>query len=144
MIQLKRWVFISSQKSARWQAGKGRNALLVDRLVDRSTVIFMTVEPPLDHPVDRTWIQRADALCRSTARSTGASSRKQSSLAVDRVGRPATSLHCHARLCTSVNWTGPPNSTLLDRPVDRQKARSNNNRDKKLIFLSSIKSHKIT
>ena len=37
---------------------KGQIALLVDR----PTVIFMTVVLPVDRP----WIQRADALCRST------------------------------------------------------------------------------
>ena len=36
-------------KSARWQLGKGRNALPVDR----PTVIFMIVVPPIDRPVDR-------------------------------------------------------------------------------------------
>ena len=66
-------------------ARKVRNDLPVDRQVDRPTVIFMTVVPPVDRPVDRAWIQRVDALCRST----GASFREQSFLAVDRVGRPA-------------------------------------------------------
>ena len=46
--QLKRGVFIPSQNSAHLQPGKGRNALLVDCLVDRPTVIFMTVVPPVD------------------------------------------------------------------------------------------------
>jgi len=43
-----------AQESARWQSGKGKNALLVDRPIASATVIFLTVMPPVDRPVDRT------------------------------------------------------------------------------------------
>ena len=83
----KKWVFIAHKNSARWQPGKVRNDLSVDRLVDRPTVIFMTVVAPVDRPADQTWIQRAAALCRSTSRSNGARTRE---------------------LCQPTRSTGPP------------------------------------
>ena len=71
-------IFIASQKSARWQPGKGRNALPFDR----PTVIFMTVVSAVDRPVDRAKTigrppgrpgptREWGAFSRSTARSTG-------------------------------------------------------------------------
>ena len=105
-------LFITPQEICPLVAGKVRNNLPVDRQVDRLTVIFMTVVPP----VDRDWIQRAAALCRSTARSTGAISREQSSLAVDQVGRPAYLLGLLARLYTSIDRTSRPTSASVNRP----------------------------
>ena len=40
-------------KTSRWQSEKARFALPVNRPVDRPTVIFLTVVPPVDPPVDR-------------------------------------------------------------------------------------------
>ena len=95
--------YYTLQKFCPLAAGNVRNDLPVDRL----TVIFMTVVPLVDCPVDRDWIQRATALCRST----GTISREQSSLD----GRPA---HQPKIPCTSVDWTGRPTSAAVDRPVD--------------------------
>ena len=64
---------------------KGQNCPSGRPPVDRPTVIFLTVEPPVDRGLDT----ESRALCRLTARSTGTRSRKQSSLVVDWVGRPA-------------------------------------------------------
>ena len=125
-ISSREGIYIASQKSACWQPENDKTALPIDRPVDRLTVIFMTVVPPVDRPVDRDWIQRVTAL----GRSTRAIFRMQSSLAVDR----PTSHYCRACLCTSV-----------DRPVDRQKARSSILGFKNLVIylqLNSIKSHK--
>ena len=60
--------FIGLEKLAiRSQVG-----LSVDRPVDRPTVRILTVEPAVDRPVDRGQDTESSALCRSTARSTGA------------------------------------------------------------------------
>ena len=132
-------VFIPSKNSARWQPGKVRN----DLLVNRPTVIFMTVVPPVDRPIDLAWKQRAMALCRSTARSTRTGYREQQLSAgrpgpfpysralwtVDRQVDRSTSSWLRARLCKSVDRTGRPTSATVDRPVDRQTARSNYYRD---------------
>ena len=89
-------------KYARWQQER---TILPFQSTARSTgptVIFMTVVPPVDRPVDRDWIQRATALYRSTG--TGYREQQLS------VGRPA-------------GRPGPfPESRALwpvDRPVDR-------------------------
>ena len=67
----------------------GLSGLSVDRPADRPTVIFQTVVPSVDRPVDRARIQRAEALCRSIARSTGAFPESRALWTVDRVGQPA-------------------------------------------------------
>ena len=45
--------YMPLKKSARWQPGKVKNDLPVDRPVDHPTVIFLTVVPPVDRLVDR-------------------------------------------------------------------------------------------
>ena len=71
-------VFIDQQKFCPLQPGKAQIVLLVDRPVDRPTVIFLTVVPPVDRAKDhgrppgrpaptREW----GDLSRLTARSTG-------------------------------------------------------------------------
>ena len=52
-ISSKKWVFITHKNFARWQPGNVRNDLPVDQAVDRPTVIFITVVPTVDRPVDR-------------------------------------------------------------------------------------------
>ena len=114
--QLKWGVFIAPTKFCPLAAGKGWNALPVDRAVDQPTIIFLTVEPT-GRP----------------ARSTETGYREQSSLPVDQHGRPGpfpdsralgqsidpvdrpTSSSWRARLCTSVDRTGRPTSTTVDR-----------------------------
>jgi len=129
---------------------------------NQPTVIFVTVVPPVDSPVDwawnqratalwpidwavdRSWIQRAAALCRSIARSIGAIYREQNSLAVDWVGRRAYQPGLGARLCTSVDRTGRLTSASVDRfgrPADSQSSKLG---IKNLVILTSKKSHKIT
>ena len=71
------------------------------------TVRFLTVVPP----VDRDWIQRAAALCRSTGRSTGAISREQSSLDGRPLGRPAHQPWLCARRSTDFCLSRPVRST---------------------------------
>ena len=61
-------LYIGPQNYSRWQPEKVSFDLPVNRPVDRPTVIFLTVEPPVDCTVDRS--QRHIG-CRLTARSTG-------------------------------------------------------------------------
>ena len=61
-------VFITPFEICPLAAGKGRNALPVDRPFDRPTVIFLTVEPSVDRP-DR---PRLDTESRALCLSTGA------------------------------------------------------------------------
>jgi len=77
--------FYRLHKTSRWRPNQQPGLLSVDRPVDRPTVKFLTVGPAVDRVLDT----ESRALYRSTARSTGAISREQNSLAVDRVGRPA-------------------------------------------------------
>ena len=65
--KLKWGVFIAPKRICPLAAGKGRNALPVDHPVDRPTVIFLTVEPPVDRPVDQGQNHRAVLSGRSTA-----------------------------------------------------------------------------
>ena len=57
-------------KSARWPSGKGQNCPSGRPGGRRSTVIIMTVGPPVDRSVDRRLKTESRALCRSTGRST--------------------------------------------------------------------------
>ena len=50
---LREALYMGSQNYSRWQPEKVIFDLPVDRLVDQPTVIFLTVEPPVDRPVDR-------------------------------------------------------------------------------------------
>ena len=77
-----------SKNSVRWQPGKVRDDLPVDRPVDRPTVIFMTVVPSVDCPVDRAWKQRATALFWSTVRLIGTRYREQQLSAGRLASRP--------------------------------------------------------
>ena len=108
-------------KYGRWRPTQQEILLSVDRPVDRPTVRFLTVVPVVDWPVnrdlniessssppiDRGHFQRAELSGGRSGRSTG----------------PPAYRAC-ARSCTSVDRTGRPTSTSVDRPVDRQKARS--------------------
>ena len=117
-------------KTSRWGPNQQSALLSVDRPVDRPTVGFPTVEPPVDRsldtesrhslpvdrPVDRGLFQRAELSS----------------------GRPGWSTSPPAKqavhvLCTSV-----------DRPVDQQKAKTVFFRDQKFVIFPSIKSHKIS
>ena len=123
----KKWVFIAHKQICPLAAAKVRNDPPIDRPVDRPTVIFMTIVPLVDRPVDRDW-NREQRLCRTT----GTGYREQQ-LSTDRpagwpgpfpesralwtvdhpVERP-TSPSWRARLCTSVDRTGRPTGR---RPV---------------------------
>ena len=81
---------------------------LVDRPVDRPTVIFHTVVPSVDRSVDRGQIQRTLLSVRSTARSTGTFPESRALWTVDWVGRPALQCTEACTLCTSVDRPGRP------------------------------------
>ena len=101
---------------------KGKIALPVDQAVDRPTVIFMTVEPPVDQPLDRRLETESKALCRSTGRSTGAISREQKLSA----GRPTRSIGLPAKTIVHIcarRSTGP-----VDRLLPRSTVRSTSRR----------------
>ena len=128
-------------KSARWQLAKGRIALPVDR----PTVIFMTIEPPVDRPVDRKLKTENRALCRSTGLSTRAIFREQKLSG----GRPTRSTGLPAK--TTVHVRARRSTGAVDRLLRRSTVRSTGRRQVKLFLgiknlgiLTSIKSHKIT
>ena len=106
--------FIGSSKTSRCRPSQQSALLSVDRSVDRSTVRFLTVGPAVDRGPDT----ESRALCRSTARSTGAISREQNSLAVDRVGRPALQPNKPCTFCArrSTAWS---TDLYLGRPCGR-------------------------
>ena len=139
--QLKWGVFIAPKGICLLAAGKGRIALPVDRPVDQ----------PNGHISDRCASGRP-----TWSIETGY--REQSSLPVDRHGRPGpfpesralwtvhrpvdrpTSHGCVHVLCMSVDRSGRPTSAS----VDRQTASTVILGFRNSVFLSSIKSHKIT
>ena len=101
------------QKTSRYRPNQQLMLLPVDLLsVDQPTVKFLIVVPPVDRPIDRGRIQRAELSGRLTARSIGARSRELCSLDGRSPGRPAHQPIGVNVLCTSV-----------DRPVDRLLAR---------------------
>ena len=105
------WVYIAPQNFCPLAAGKGNFALPVDRPNGH----FYDVVPLVDRPVDRDWIQRAAALCRSTR----AISREQK-LSGD---RPTRSTGLQPRLRARSVHVGRPTSASADRsgrPADSQ------------------------
>ena len=82
--------------------------LSVDRPVDRPTVRILTVVPAVDRPVDRGKDTESRALCRSTARSTGALSREQLLFGGRPHGRPAHPVHIGRPLRLTGSWSGRP------------------------------------
>ena len=129
-------VFIAPYEICLLAAGKGRNALPVDRPTVKNLTVAPTGRPGLDPESNGSLAGRppgrpepdteSRALCRSTARSTWAISREQSSLAVDRVGRPAHQQSWRAR-SVHVGRLARSTDFKLDRPVrstDRSQVRS--------------------
>ena len=117
-------VFIAPYEICPLTAGKGRNALPVDRPVDRSTVIFLTVEPTVDRPGRPILVTESRALCRLIDPvDRGHFQRAElSGRSTDPVDRP-TSSSWRARLCTSVDRPGRPTTATVDwsgRPADSQ------------------------
>ena len=112
--QLKKWGIYNLKQFCSLAAGKGIFALPVDRPVDRPTVIFMTVVPPVDwawkqrvtalcpvdHPIDRNWLQRAEL----SAGRPGPFPESITLWMVDRLVDRPTNPWLRARLCTSVDW----------------------------------------
>ena len=133
-------------KYGRWRPTQQESLLLVDSQVDRPTVRFPTVVPPVDRPVDRGLDTESRALCRSTAAGRPANGqisdrcatgrpggrprpgyREQSSLPVDRPVDRATGPPAKWPVHVCAHRLTRPVDRLLPRsncPVNRQKARS--------------------
>ena len=92
----------------------GLTDLSVDRPVDRQRSNFWPLELRSTGPVDRTSGTESTALCRSTARSTGAFPESRPLWTVDRVGDRPSSQNRRARLCTSVDRSRRPTSAPVD------------------------------
>ena len=131
--------FCRARKTSRWGS---------DRTIGRPTgrpptVIFPTVGAAVDRPVDRAFGIESRALCWSTGLVDRGFPESRSSLAVDRVGRPALQPDIGVHAVHVGHPSGRPTSDF-GRPVGRPaEARQHCFGIKKLVIFDSIKSHKI-